>query len=109
MASPGSQHCANCIGTLSFSIRPHRCRHLPNKAGYIDRTPDIPYVLYTGPEDAVPQTASSPEVDLRCGQMHDSFCPAESTPHTAALSVRLFQHRSSLWPTHTRTKTTLLL
>ena len=24
MASPGNQHCANCIGTLSFPITLHR-------------------------------------------------------------------------------------
>jgi len=25
MASPGNQHCANCIGTLSFSVCDHVC------------------------------------------------------------------------------------
>ena len=24
MASPGNQHCANCVGTLSFPILTHR-------------------------------------------------------------------------------------
>ena len=37
MASPGSQHCANCIGTLSFSIG-NICSPI-NPFSHFDRTP----------------------------------------------------------------------
>ena len=37
MASPGNQHCANCIGTLSFSIG-NICSQI-NPFTHFDRTP----------------------------------------------------------------------
>ena len=39
MASPGNQHCADCIGTLAFSVK-HKCKQpssrktVPQKTGH---------------------------------------------------------------------------
>jgi len=67
MASPGNQHCANCIGTLSF---PAVCHLLIG-------------ILH----------ASTP-VDLCCRKVNHATCAVVMTVH-GTTATRLFTHDSS--------------
>ena len=48
MASPGNQHCASCIGTLSFPIamRPKSCIYHSNSDGLIGRYSGDSLLMY---------------------------------------------------------------